>query len=144
MPIVPDDKNWTWVLERRCPECDFDASTFDPATTAAVVEANAIEFERLLQDPHASERPVPNWDQDETAIAERYREQDPHNVAGELRASAFLLAARFATVRGDLWQRTGFRLDGAAFTVDSFARYLVHDPVHHLWDVQRGYAALAG
>ncbi len=179
MPIVPDDKNWTWVLERPCPECGFDASTFDPATTAAVVEANAIEFERLLQDPRASERPddhtwsateyachvrdvyrlylfrldlmlgedgphFPNWDQDETAIAERYREQDPHNVAGELRASAFLLAARFATVRGDLWQRTGFRSDGAAFTVDSFARYLVHDPVHHLWDVQRGYAALAG
>ena len=23
--ITPDDKNWTWVLERSCPECSFDA-----------------------------------------------------------------------------------------------------------------------
>ena len=30
---------------------------------------------------------------------------------------------------------TGFRSDGAAFTVATFARYLVHDPVHHLHDV---------
>jgi hypothetical protein len=21
----PDDKNWTWVLERPCPACRFDA-----------------------------------------------------------------------------------------------------------------------
>ncbi len=26
MPIVPDDKDWTWVLERPCPECGFDAA----------------------------------------------------------------------------------------------------------------------
>jgi hypothetical protein len=25
-PIVPDTKDWTWVLERPCPECGFDAS----------------------------------------------------------------------------------------------------------------------
>ncbi|NDG11232.1 MAG: hypothetical protein EB111_05220 [Actinobacteria bacterium] len=29
----------------------------------------------------------------------------------------------------------GFRSDGSAFTVESIARYLMHDPVHHLWDV---------
>ena len=23
----PDDKNWTWVLERPCPACRFDAQT---------------------------------------------------------------------------------------------------------------------
>jgi hypothetical protein len=34
------------------------------------------------------------------------------------------------------WARTGRRSDGAAFTVESFARYFVHDPVHHLHDVQ--------
>ena len=28
MPIVPDTKDWTWVLERRCDECGFDASAF--------------------------------------------------------------------------------------------------------------------
>ena len=27
--IVPDDKDWTWVLERVCPECGFDARSID-------------------------------------------------------------------------------------------------------------------
>jgi hypothetical protein len=40
-------------------------------------------------------------------------------------------------VRGDQWQRTGNRSDGKRFTVESFARYMMHDPVHHLWDVSR-------
>ncbi|WP_458689292.1 hypothetical protein [Nocardia tengchongensis] len=25
MPIVPDAKDWTWVLERTCAECGFDS-----------------------------------------------------------------------------------------------------------------------
>ena len=32
-------------------------------------------------------------------------------------------------------ERTGLRSDGAHFTVDSFARYFLHDIEHHLWDV---------
>lgn len=27
--IVADDKDWTWVIERACPECGFDAGAFD-------------------------------------------------------------------------------------------------------------------
>jgi hypothetical protein len=23
--VPPDTKDWTWVLERRCPECGFEA-----------------------------------------------------------------------------------------------------------------------
>ncbi len=76
-----------------------------------------------------------NWDQDETARRERYGEQDPVRVREELVVAADALAARFDGVVGDQWSRTGFRSDGASFTVDSFARYLLHDPVHHLWDV---------
>jgi hypothetical protein len=75
-----------------------------------------------------------NWDQDATAVAERYGEQDPVRVAGELRDAAAVLADRFATVTGDEWQRTGNRSDGARFTVETFARYFVHDPIHHLYD----------
>ena len=56
-------------------------------------------------------------------------------VAGEL----FEAAQRFAEVVGavpdDAWARTGLRGDGAAFTIESFVRYLLHDPVHHLTDV---------
>ena len=27
--IEPDTKDWTWVLDRPCPECGFEASTRD-------------------------------------------------------------------------------------------------------------------
>ena len=77
----------------------------------------------------------PNWDQDETAVADRYAEQDPATVARELRESAQAIAGRFAGVTGAQWQRTGNRSDGASFTVETFARYFIHDPVHHLYDV---------
>ncbi|MGA5700737.1 DinB family protein [Peterkaempfera bronchialis] len=76
-----------------------------------------------------------NWDQDETAVTDRYGEQDPARVAPELTAAADTLAAAFDRVSGDQWHRPGDRSDGAHFTVESFARYFVHDPLHHLWDV---------
>ncbi len=177
MPIVPDDKNWTWVLERACPQCGYDGSSFDARDVVTAIEANVHEWQALLDDARVAVRPdddtwsaleyachvrdvfrlylirlelmltqdgptYANWDQDETAVAERYAEQRPADVAGELVAAGGLLAARFATVAGDQWMRTGFRSDGAEFTIDSFARYLVHDPVHHVWDVHQGYAAL--
>jgi DinB family protein len=81
-------------------------------------------------DPH-----YPNWDQDQTAVDDRYAEQDPRRVAAELAEAAEILAARFEEVSGADWERTGNRSDGARFTVESFARYFIHDPVHHLYDV---------
>jgi hypothetical protein len=42
----------------------------------------------------------------------------------------------------DEWQRTGTRSDGVRFTVESFARYLIHDPVHHLDDARKGLGVL--
>jgi hypothetical protein len=85
----------------------------------------------------------PNWDQDETAVADRYGEQDPAEVAAALRQAAFAIAGRFEGVTGEQWQRTGARSDGARFTVETFARYFVHDPVHHLYDVT-GQRAVPG
>jgi hypothetical protein len=82
-----------------------------------------------------------NWDQDAAAVADCYGDQEPVAVAAQLREAAEALAARFDTVSGDQWQRTGARSDGAAFTVESFARYFIHDPVHHLYDVTRAQHA---
>ena len=79
-----------------------------------------------------------NWEQDETAVADRYWAQDPANVAAELKAAAETIATSFAAVEDDAWQRAGRRSDGAAFTVETLARYFIHDPVHHLNDVRRG------
>jgi DinB superfamily len=77
----------------------------------------------------------PNWDQDETAVSDRYGDQDPAEVARQLDAAAEALAGRFAAVSGDQWRRPGRRGDGAVFTVETFGRYFIHDPVHHLYDV---------
>jgi len=77
----------------------------------------------------------PNWDQDETAVSDRYGEQDPAEVARQLGTAAETLAGRFAAVSGDQWLRPGRRSDGAVFTVETFGRYFIHDPVHHLYDV---------
>jgi hypothetical protein len=82
-----------------------------------------------------------NWDQDATAVAERYWEQDPEAVRRELRDESDRLLADFGTVAGEEWQRPGRRSDGTLFTLDSLARYLSHDAVHHAWDVTEGPAA---
>jgi hypothetical protein len=76
----------------------------------------------------------PNWDQDQSAIDERYDEQSPAVVADELADAAEAMAAAYDGV-GDRWQRTGRRSDNKAFTVDTFARYYLHDIEHHAWDI---------
>ncbi len=178
MPIVPDTKNWTWVLTRPCPDCGFAADTFDPTQTPTLIRENGARWKELLAHPSATLRPnddqwsaleygchvrdvfrlfgtrlglmmtedgphFANWDQDATAIEDRYAEQDPQVVASEIAVAAEVLAAAFAQVQATDMERTGFRSDGAAFTIDTFARYLMHDPVHHVWDVEQGLGQLA-
>ena len=77
----------------------------------------------------------PNWDQDETAVADDYASQNPAVAADELASAADVLAASFAALSGDQWLRPGRRSDGASFTVETFGRYFMHDPIHHLYDV---------
>jgi hypothetical protein len=76
-----------------------------------------------------------NWDQDETAIAEGYSEQDPDRVADELAAAAAVFVARLRALEPSQLERRGRRTDGAEFTVTTFAQYFLHDVIHHLWDV---------
>jgi hypothetical protein len=85
-----------------------------------------------------------NWDQDESAVADRYDLQDPTTVAAEVLTSGMAFADAYDTVSADEWSRTGLRSDGASFTIDSFGRYFLHDPMHHIVDVRRGFGAIAG
>jgi hypothetical protein len=172
MAIEPDTKNWTWVLEKACPECGFDSSTTDEHEVASLLRANVAEWPAVLERADVRTRPddrtwspleyaahvrdvftlyasrldlmltlddpiYPNWDQDATAITERYDEQDPSVVAAELVEAGTTLADAFDAVPEEAWSRPGRRSDGAGFTVATFARYLLHDAVHHLWDVRR-------
>jgi Mycothiol maleylpyruvate isomerase N-terminal domain len=84
-----------------------------------------------------------NWDQDATAVQEAYGEQDPAAVASELAEAAERLAAAFERIPEGAEDRTGRRSDGAVFTVTTFGRYLVHDLVHHVYDVTGRRAAPA-
>jgi hypothetical protein len=84
-----------------------------------------------------------DWDQDATARADRYETQDPLVVTAELEAAAAALADAFDAVPEDAWDRTGTRSDGARFTTATLGRYLLHDPVHHVWDGEAGYASFA-
>ena len=99
--------------------------------------------ERLRMMLEHDDPEYPNWDQDATAVEQRYLEQDPRRVARELLEAADGLAERFEDVEGTQWRRTGTRSDGARFTIESFARYLIHDPIHHLHDVEQGFTRLA-
>ena len=36
-PIEPDAKDWTWVLDRPCPECGFDARAFPREEVGAML-----------------------------------------------------------------------------------------------------------
>jgi len=170
MPITPDTKNWTWVLEKPCPECGFDASTFEATDVPALLRANAAAWPAVLEGADVRVRPddatwspleyaahvrdvfriydyrlglmqeqddplFPNWDQEATAVEEKYNEQAPTVVADELVAAGESLAAAFDAVAD--WSRPGRRSDGVSFTIETFAKYFIHDPVHHLYDVTK-------
>ncbi|HLS78139.1 MAG TPA: DinB family protein [Nocardia sp.] len=204
MAIVPDVKDWTWVLERPCPECGYDAAVVDYDAVPAAARANADRLRAALNRPDARQRPrldtwspteyaahvrdvcrvfvlrvavitgrtpvdpgipafdpgiadpvtggggpapgraeaaddVPAfaaWDQDATAVADRYHEQDPAEVAEQLTEAAAAVAAAFASVPPDRRGLRARRGDGSTFTVDSLARYFLHDLVHHVHDVR--------
>ena len=57
MAIVPDDKDWTWVLERPCPECGFDVRPIPAVEVGEALRANSLEWGALLAHPQARVRP---------------------------------------------------------------------------------------
>ena len=103
-------------------------------------------FDARLSSMLAEDAPrFANWDQDETAVLERYAAADADVVAGEVGEAARTFVGHVRAVRpADLGQ-TGSRSDGAEFTVATLLQYFLHDVVHHLWDVtgqQDGAASL--
>lgn len=93
-------------------------------------------FDSRLQHVLDEDDPVfANWDQDATAVQDDYAAQDPEVVATELWDAAQVLAGRFNGVVDPQWDRTAARSDGARFSVVTLGQYLVHDLVHHVWDL---------
>ena len=54
--LQPDTKDWTWVLERACGECGFDAGAVERFALPHAFRVNAQVWLALLADPGAAER----------------------------------------------------------------------------------------
>lgn len=169
MTIEPDAKDWSWVLERRCPECGHDVVAYTPALVPAVLTDAVRRWREVLRRPGVGRRDdpgrwspleygghtrdvlvlmterlrlmraqdgvaLPNWDQD--AAAAGYAEEPPQQVADGIEEAAAAASDAFGSVPEGEWARRGVRGDGVEFTVETLARYLVHEVLHHLHDVR--------
>ena len=127
---------WPAVLQRADVAARPNPNTWSALEYAAhardVLRLTRVRLAMMLETDDPT---YPNWDQDQTAIRERYDQQEPAVVSSELQAAARSLADVLDAVRMDEWARTGRRSDGAGFTVATLAKYAAHDLIHHLWDV---------
>lgn len=127
---------WTDVLSREDVRSRPDPITWSPLEYACHVrDVCAIFAVRSVLMREQEQPTFPNWDQDETAIVDRYAEQDPAVVADELAQAAAEWSAVYAGCPEQDWGRKGLRSNGSEFTVESLGVYGLHDLRHHLWDV---------
>ncbi|MDQ2796663.1 MAG: DinB family protein [Actinomycetota bacterium] len=111
-------------------------TTWSPLEYACHIRDVCSLFDRRLRLMRTEHDPVfENWDQDETALAQRYWEQRTADVAEQLIENADAIATAFGEIRDDEWQRPGRRSNGSSFTIDTFATYFLHDLAHHVRDV---------
>ncbi len=108
-----------------------------------VRDVHALFAERVALMLTEDDPEFPNWDQDVTAVENRYDLAEPAEVAARLLATADTAAAAYDAVADDDWSRPGRRGNGDAFTIESIGRYHLHDVVHHLWDIA-GALTVAG
>lgn len=58
MSPTPDDKNWTWVLERPCPECGFEAAELHREDIGTRLLVAVREVRQALAGPDVRVRPA--------------------------------------------------------------------------------------
>jgi len=145
--LVRDDAaGWAAVLGQPGATDRPDETTWSALEYACHVrDVHRIFGGRLALMLDEDEPTFANWDQDVTAVEDRYDLQDPETVATELVAAAAAVATTYDGLRRateETWARRGLRSNGSEFTVDSLARYHLHDVLHHSHDVRR-FAAWA-
>ena len=59
MSITPDTKDWTWVLERPCPECGFESAAHEVSDLPGLLEQTAATWAQVLGRGDVAERPEP-------------------------------------------------------------------------------------
>lgn len=128
---------WSAVLERPDARVRPAPTTWSATEYACHVRDVHTLFAqriRLMLEQDAPQ--FPNWDQDETAIADDYASQDPATVAAQLVEAGEGMVAVLQSVPDDAWDRRGYRSNGSEFTIATLAQYYLHDIAHHLHDVR--------
>jgi len=127
---------WRAVLARQDVRRRPDEQTWSPLEYATHVSDVFELFTGRLALVLENDGPTfDDWDQDTAAVTGDYGRATPATVADELALRGERVAHAFQAVPEQQWERTGFRSDGAAFTVHTLAQYMVHDVLHHLHDV---------
>ena len=138
LPTLLEDTACRWVEVLGRPEARErpEPAVWSPLEYGAHVRDVHVLFAERLRLMLEQDAPrFANWDQDATAVEERYGEQDPAAVAGSLVAASREVGRTYAGITDETRGRAGLRSDGSAFTVETLGRYHLHDVVHHLWDV---------
>lgn len=84
----PDDKDWTFVLERPCPECGYDARSVAVGELPARVRAATAAWQQVLTLPGVRTRPAP-------------RVWSPLEYACHVRDVLRVFTGRVALIRGE-------------------------------------------
>jgi len=97
-----------------------------------------VQTERVLLAQREVDPVFVPMGRDERVIEDRYNEQDPTTVAGEITASAETFAARLDGLDDDGWQRTGVYNypEPALRTVEWIAIHTTHELLHHRGDLR--------
>ncbi len=130
---------WQDVLRRPAAELRRRpaADRWSPLEYACHVRDVCVLYhQRLGLMLREDDRCIPNWDQDATAVDQRSLEQEPVLVAAAAGGRRHPVGRRSSTRSA---VSSGSAGGGAATAPPSpsagFARSMIHDPVHHLYDV---------
>jgi hypothetical protein len=128
MSIPADTKDWTWVIERPCPQCGLDAASVELRDLPKLLRRNALAWVEVLRRPDVARRPSAlTWSPLEYGCHVR----DVHDVFG----ARFALMLATDDPQFDNWDQDRAAVDG---------RYGDQDPAAVAVALQTGAEAVAG
>lgn len=121
------------------------ADVWSPLEYACHVRDVLVLFEertrRMVAEPGTQ---LGWWDHEAAVTDDAYNAEDPAQVAAQIGAATERYATTLRDLDADQLQATGERQAGEIFTVDSMARYALHEAKHHQLDIGRGLRAARG
>jgi catechol 2,3-dioxygenase-like lactoylglutathione lyase family enzyme len=99
--------------------------------------------ERIMRTLREFDPDLPWWDHEADIAEGMANESDRDAVADDLGRNASVLSQVLREVTDDDWERPARRAGTERFTIDSMARFALHEAVHHRVDAERALAAAA-